>query len=99
MCPEALAAVDEEFCLCGDGHEEYWSGEDETVGGEHSFDDDLVVVVYFAGAGFVAGVAFEAGGDFVIDEPEVLCCRAGGLCSIEGAFEEQVGVALFSGTG
>ena len=86
MCPEALTAVDEQFCLRGDGHEEYGGGEDESVGGEHFFGDDLVVVIYFAGAGFVAGVAFEAWGDFVIDEPEVLGCCAGGLRSIEGAF-------------
>ena len=91
--PQALAAVDEQLGLCGDGHKEYGCREDEAVSVEHFLRDELVVVVDAAAARFVACVTFEARRDGVIRETKVFGLGAGG-CAFEGTAKEQVAIAF-----
>lgn len=94
MRPKALAAVDEEFCLCADSHEKYGRCEDDAVGVEHFSGNNLIIVFDNATAGFVAGIALDAGGDFVICQPEIFSLRSGGFCSCQGLAKKKVAIAV-----
>lgn len=94
VCPQALAAVDEELGLSGDGHKEYGCGEDEAVCVEHFLQDYLIVVVDAAATRFVAGVTFDARRDIVIREAEIFGLGVGGDGAFEGTAKEQVAIAF-----
>jgi len=76
VSPKALAAVDEDFCLCADGHKKYRCCEDETVGVEYFCRDDVIIVFDYTTACFVTGIALDAGCDFEVRQPEIF-----GLCA------------------
>jgi hypothetical protein len=92
--PEALAAVDEGLCLSADGHKKYGRCEDNTVGFEHFRGDDVIIVFDYAAAGFVTAIAFEAGSDFAIYQPEIFGLSAGGLGAGQSLTEKQVAIAV-----
>jgi hypothetical protein len=96
--PEALAAVDEDFCLSADGHKKNGRCENETVGVEHLCGDDMIIVLDNTTTCFVTGIALDAGRDFVICQPEVFSLCAGGFCASQSMAEKQVTIAAKSGT-
>jgi hypothetical protein len=98
MCPKALAAVDEGFCLCAYGHKEYGCREDDVVGLEHFRGDDVVIVFDNAVACFVTGIALDTGSDFVIRQPEIFGLCPGGFRAGQSPTEKQVAVAIKPGT-
>ncbi len=94
VCPKALAAVDEDFCLCADGHKKYRCCEDDAVGVEHFCGDEVIIVFDNTAACFVTGIALYAGGDFVIRQPEIFGLCAGGFCATQSLTEKQVTIAI-----
>ena len=69
--PEALATVDESFCLSGDGHKEDGGSKDYTVGIEHFCGDDVVIIFDDTASSFVTAATLDAGGDFEIRQSEI----------------------------
>ena len=98
VSPKALAAVDEGFCLCADGHKKYGCCENEAVGVEHFCRDDVIIVFDYAMACFVTGIALDAGCDFEIRQSEIFNLCASGFCPSQSLAEKQVAVAVKSRT-
>ena len=73
MRPKALAAVDKELSLGADGHKKYGSSENQTVGIEHFLQNKLEIVLDYALAGGVTGVALGAGSDVEIPQTYIFC--------------------------
>jgi len=94
VSPKALAAVDEDFCLCADGHKKYRCCENKAVGVEHFCRDDVEIIFDNTTACFVTGIALDAGRDFEIRQPEIfgLCADRFGPC--QSLAEKQVAVAV-----
>lgn len=99
MRPEALAAVDERFRLGADAHKEYRSSKDQPVRVEHLLQEPLVVILYRAGAGGVAGIALDTRCDLKVAQTNVFdpcACRLG---AGQRSAQEQVAIALKPRTG
>lgn len=94
VSPKTLAAVNEDFCLCTDGHKKYGRCENDAVGVEHFCGDEVIIVFDDTGACFVTGIALDAGSDFVICQPEIFGLCAGGFCASQSPAEKQVAVAI-----
>lgn len=69
--PEALATVDESFCLSGDGHKEDGGSKDYTVGIEHFCGDDVVIIFDDTASSFVTAATLDAWGDFEIRQSDI----------------------------
>lgn len=74
--PQALATVDENFCLCANGHKKYRRCENQAVGIEHLCRDDAIIIFNYTAAGFVTRITFGAGCDFEVRQSEIF-----GLCA------------------